>query len=57
MNYKPSLRLLTIGFIDSRPKIISQVKCRLQLGADGLQAHDYVVTMMFYTLYLIYAVS
>lgn len=60
MNYKPSLRLLTIGFALTAVQRPS-AKCGnvdYSWGADGLaQAHDYVVTMMLYTLYLIYAVS
>ena len=54
MNYKPSLRLLTIGFALTVVQRLS-AKCGnvdYSWGADGLaQAHDYVVTMMLYVLF------
>lgn len=60
MNYKPSLRLINIGFVLASVQQLS-AKCGnvdYTWGADGLaQAHDYVATMMLYVLYLIYAVS
>lgn len=53
MNYKPSLRLINIGFVLASVQQLS-AKCGnvdYTWGADGLaQAHDYVVTMMLYVL-------
>lgn len=59
MNYKPSLRLINIGFVLASVQQLS-AKCGnvdYTWGADGLaQAHDYVVTMMLYVLFLRFGV-
>lgn len=59
MNCKPSLRLLTIGFALTAVQRLS-AKCGnvdYSWGADGLAyAHDYVVSMMLYVLFLRFGV-
>ena len=60
MNYKPSLRLLTIGFALTAVQRLS-AKCGnvdYSWGADALATmHDYIVTMMLYVLWLCYAIA
>ena len=60
MRYKNSLRLLYLGFLATCVQK-SYAKCGnvdYSWGADALaNAHDYIVTMMLYCLYLIYAIA
>lgn len=60
MRYKSSIRLLLLGFVLTINQRLS-AKCGnvdYSWGADALAtAHDYVVTMMLYCLYLIYAIA
>ena len=60
MRYKNSLRLLSLGFLATCVQK-SYAKCGnvdYSWGADALaNAHDYIVTMMLYCLYLIYAIA
>lgn len=59
MNYKANLRILTLAFVLTAVQQLS-AKCGnvdYTWGADGLaQAHDYVVTMMLYVLFLRFGV-
>lgn len=60
MKYKKCLHLLTLGFVVSYAQQ-SFAKCGnvdYSWGADALaNAHNYIVTLMLYTLYLIYAIA
>ena len=60
MRYKNSLRLLTLGFVAACTQR-SFAKCGnvdYSWGADALaDAHNYIVTLMLYVLYLIYAIA
>lgn len=60
MRCKNNLRLLTLGFVATCVQK-TYAKCgnvNYSWGSDALaNAHDYIVTMMLYTLYLIYAIA
>lgn len=60
MNCRNSLRILSLGFLTTSVQKIS-AKCGnvdYSWGADALaNAHDYIVSLMLYTLYLLYAIA
>ena len=56
MRYKNSLRLLSLGFLATCVQK-SYAKCGNVDYSWGADAHDYIVTMMLYCLYLIYAIA
>lgn len=60
MYCRNNLRILTLGFLAISVQKLS-AKCGnvdYSWGADALaNAHDYIVSLMLYTLYLLYAIA